>query len=282
MAGPGAFFFSARRESTVFVIRKFLAPVVSNTPLAAPGHYVLTFHAPELVQEVRPGQFITVAAETGAQVLRRPFSIFTADAATGDASVLYNAKGPTSTAMAARKPGDTLDLVGPLGGRVFRADPRPGVRHVMVGGGYGVPPLVFLARTILDADPDADVTFINGARSREFLVGTDGVEAMGAKLLCATDDGSCGTHGRVTDVLNQLLCDPSRPAHVYTCGPTPMMEAVAGMAIACDVPCQASLEVFMPCGLGICMGCAVQRPDGTYARGCFEGPVFEAREVVWQ
>jgi dihydroorotate dehydrogenase electron transfer subunit len=278
----GAAVRAARGTAFTVPIRKILAPVVANATLPAPGHHVLTFHAPELVADARPGHFVAIAEDTGAQFLRRPFSLFTVDRITGQASILFSVYGPTSRRMATRRPGDRLDLIGPLGGRVFEADRRPGVRHVMVGGGYGVPPLVFLAQTILDADRNADVTFVNGARSRDFLVGTEGIEAMGARLLCATDDGSCGVHGRVTDVLETLLCDKDRPVQVYTCGPTPMMRAVGEMATACDVPCQVSLEVFMPCGIGICMGCAVGRPDGSFARGCFDGPVFDAREVVWE
>ncbi len=264
------------------MIRKFLAPVIANMPLAAPGHRVLTFLAPALVADARPGQFVAVAADTGVQVLRRPFSVFTADPATGEASILFSVHGPTSQALAAMRPGDALDLVGPLGGRVFSPDSRPGVRHIFVGGGYGVPPLVFLAKTIHAADPHALMDFVDGARSKEFLVGTDGLEEIGVTLWLCTDDGSCGHHGRVTGVLPDLLGDRSRPAHIYTCGPTPMMQAVAEMAAAFDVPCQVSMEVFMPCGLGVCMGCAVHRTDGTYARGCVDGPVFDGREVVWQ
>lgn len=262
-------------------MRRILAPVVSNEKLVAPGHYVLTFHAPDLVADVRPGQFVTISggSDAGAQILRRPFSVFSADPETGNASILFSVYGPVTTVMARFKPGDTLDLLGPLGGHVFEADPRPGVDHILVGGGYGVPPLVFFGRTILERDPSATVTFINGARTRDLLVGTDGVEAFGARLLCATDDGSHGTCGRVTDVLAELLRD--QPAAVYTCGPTPMMRAVAEMAASKNAPCQVSLEPFMPCGIGICMGCAVARKDGTYARGCFDGPVFDGTEVVW-
>ena len=263
------------------LIRKFLAPVTSNTPLAAPGHYVMTFHAPELAAEARPGSFVAISALGAVQILRRPFSVFSADPETGEASILYNAVGQTSSFLAARQPGDYLDMLGPLGGHLFQADPRPGTRHIMVGGGYGVPPLVFLAKTIRDAAPDAEMIFINGARTRDFLVGTESVESLGAQLLLTTDDGSHGLQGRVTAALEPLLA-ARKVTHVYTCGPTPMMRAVAEMSIAAGVPCQVSLEVFMPCGMGICMGCAVKRPDGTYARGCFEGPVFEAWEVVWE
>ncbi len=269
------------KQSHPHVIRKVLAPVLSVEKLAAPGHFVLTFEAPDLAREARPGQFVTVAAETGTQFLRRPFSVYTADPERGVASILFSMYGPTTRAMAGYGPGDRIDLIGPLGGKVFAADARPGVRHVMVGGGYGVPPLAFLSRRILASDPTADVVVVNGARTRDFLVGTDGLDGLGATLYPCTDDGSCGYHGRVTGLLAELLSDKARPVHVYTCGPTPMMKAVAQMSMEFGVPCQASMEVFMPCGIGICMGCAVPRPDGTFARGCVEGPVFEAREIVW-
>jgi dihydroorotate dehydrogenase electron transfer subunit len=263
------------------VIRRVLAPVLRNTPLAAPGHHVLEFAAPDLARDALPGQFVAVAGDAGQQLLRRPFSVFTTDPEVGTASILFSVYGPTTRAMAEYGPGDTIDLIGPLGGRVFAADARPGVHHVMIGGGYGVPPLVFLARRILASDPHARVTFINGARTRAFLVGTEGLADEGVPVLSCTDDGTCGVHGRVTVGLEKVLEQSDGPFHLYTCGPTPMMRAVGEMAVAGDLPCQVSMETFMPCGIGICMGCAVLRPDGTYARGCTDGPVFDAREVVW-
>lgn len=264
------------------MIRKLLAPVVSNVRLPAPGHYVLTFEAGEMARDAIPGQFVTVAAETGAQVLRRPFSFFAADPNTGLASILYSLHGATTHAIAKYGPGDKIDIIGPLGGRVFAPDTRPGTLHIMVGGGYGVPPLVFLAHRILEAQPDAKVVFINGARTREFLVGTDGLEEIGVDLILTTDDGSHGRRGVVTVALSAILSEAREiPTQIYTCGPVPMMRAVAAMAHEFDVPCQVSMEVFMPCGIGICMGCAVQKQDGTYARGCLDGPVFDSREIVW-
>ncbi len=266
------------------MIRKLLAPVIRNEKLTAPGHHVLTFQAEELAKDARPGHFVAVAADTGAQVLRRPFSVYTADPATGEVSILFSVYGPTTKAMAKYQEGDMLDLVGPLGGRVFTPDTRPGAHHIMVGGGYGVPPLVFLSRELLAKDPATKVSFINGARTKDLLVGTEGVEDIGVTLRPCTNDGTCGFRGMVTGVLDELLKAEAEgaPVTVYTCGPTPMMRAVGEMAIAFNVPCQVSMEVFMPCGIGICMGCAVGQPDGSYARGCTEGPVFDARKVVWQ
>jgi dihydroorotate dehydrogenase electron transfer subunit len=230
--------------------------------------------------EAKPGQFIAVTDGSNTQLLRRPFSIYTVDPETGTCSILFSVYGPTTKAMAALKPGETLDILGPLGGRVFNADSRPGVHHVMVGGGYGVPPLVFFSRRIKAVDPQAQVTFINGARTQAFLVGTDGLEAERIPVLSCTDDGTCGVHGRVTVALEPIL-KSGEPCHVYTCGPTPMMKAVSEMAMAHEIPCQVSMETFMPCGIGICMGCAVPTTQGKFARGCTDGPVFEAREVRW-
>lgn len=262
------------------MIRKFLAPVLANTPLAAPGHYVLEFHAPELATDARPGQFVAVDADAGAQILRRPFSVYTADPATGVCSILFSVYGPTTKAMAAYKPGDTIDLIGPLGGRGFTADSRPDAHHILIGGGYGVPPLVFLSRQIKAANPEAKVSFIIGARTGDLLVGTEGLDEV-AEVLCCTNDGSVGYRGLVTGQLEEVLGAEPGPFHLYTCGPTPMMRAVAEVAARFQLPCQVSLEPFMPCGIGICMGCAVALPNGTYARGCTEGPVFEASEVKW-
>lgn len=265
----------------MFVIRRTIAPLLSNVPLEAPNHFVMSFEAPELAREARPGQFIAIAAGNGMQILRRPFSVYSANPDTGVASVLYSVYGPATSAMAQMQAGDKLDLLGPLGGRVFAADPAPDCHHLMVGGGYGVPPLAFLSREIRAANPDARITFISGGRTKNLLVGTDGLEEIGVTLEPCTNDGSCGYPGLVTGRLEELLNQETGPAHLYVCGPTPMMQAVSAISIARNIPCQVSLEVFMPCGIGICMGCAIARPDGSYARGCTDGPVFNASEVKW-
>ena len=268
------------------VIEKRRATVLDIEKLAAPGHYVLTFDAGhQMAASVTPGQFLGVAMDTGGtQFLRRPFSFYSADPQTGHASILFSVYGASTALMAKLTPGDTLDIIGPLGGKSFTPDARSGAHHVMVGGGYGIPPLAFLSRRLRATNPHSYVTLINGARTADFLVGTEGLEEIGVHLHETTNDGSRGTQGLVTAVLQEILEARAEhaPVHVYTCGPTPMMQAVAKMAMEYHVPCQVSMEVFMPCGVGICMGCAVERTDGVFARGCTDGPVFEAREVAWK
>ncbi len=262
------------------MIRRTLAPVLAVEALPAPGHFVMSFSAPELARDARPGHFIAVLADTGPQILRKPFSVYTADPMSGVCSILFSVYGPTTQAMSQYRLGAILDLIGPLGGRVFTADTRPGVRHVMVGGGYGVPPLALLSRRIRAADPAALVTMIYGARTANLLVGVEGLAECGCDVLACTDDGSAGTTGRVTVALEPLLAS-GEPLHVYTCGPTPMMRAVADACVAANVACQVSMETFMPCGIGICVGCAVAKPGGGYSRACTDGPVYPAPEIVW-
>ena len=273
------------------MIRKRAATIISVQALAAPGHFVLTFDDPETAHDARPGHFIAVAATTpanaGSSILRKPFSIFTVDREAGLCTVLFSVYGPTTSTMALYKPGDKLDFLGPLGGRVFDADPHADVHHVMVGGGYGVPPLNFLAKTIKAANPSAKVTLIYGARSANFLVGDDGLREAGVEIIACTDDGSLGVKGKVTDGLSPLLAPPApdnggASVNVYTCGPTPMMRAVAELCTANHKPCQVSMETPMPCGIGICVGCVLKKADGTFSRTCTDGPVYPATEVTWQ
>ncbi|MFM7322177.1 MAG: dihydroorotate dehydrogenase electron transfer subunit [Armatimonadota bacterium] len=260
------------------MIRKTAARVVSVAALPAPGHHVLTFEAPELARDARAGHFISVSADTGPSILRKPFSVFTVDPDSGVCSILFSVYGPTTRAMARMQPGDTLDFIGPLGGRVFLPASGTDRHHILVGGGYGVPPLNFLARTLRREHPGARVTLVHGARTANLLVGADGLSELGVDVVACTDDGSAGIHGRVTVALEPMLASG---ASVYTCGPTPMMRAVAERCLENGVPCQISMETPMPCGVGICVGCVVGKTDGTYSRTCVDGPVYSAGEVRW-
>lgn len=269
------------------MIVQHLAPVVSVTPVA-PNHFVLICHAPELAKEARPGCFVNVKAEGEGfdPLLRKPFSIYAADTDTGNVSLLFSVVGATTRTMARKAPGDTLDMVGPLGGKLFTPDTRPDVHHICVGGGYGVPPLVFLSHQLKAARQP--VTFLIGARTKDLLLCERELTDAGFRTLTATDDGSCGFQGLVTDRLGELLSPPpqsgtpmQRDVAVYCCGPTPMMRAVAQLCLERGAPCQVSVEVAMPCGVGVCMGCVLDLTNGRRVRCCTDGPVFGAEQVQW-
>lgn len=166
----------------------------------------------------------------------------------------------------------------------------------MVAGGIGQTPFLALGREYLggrqygqparDVSPTGGVTLCYGVRSEDLLAGADDFRECGIDLRISSDDGSVGHHGLVTDLLEQVLDEQSQTnCRVVCCGPEPMMEAVAKVAIARSVPCEVSLETPMACGIGICFSCVVkaEQPDGSwdYKRTCVEGPVFDAKKIVW-
>ena len=167
--------------------------------------------------------------------------------------------------------GRGLWALGPLG-KGF-SPPAPRRRAILVGGGVGIAPLAIL-QDALEAEAEVDVTVLLGFR--------DGARAQGAALLhgarVATDDGSVGHHGLLTELLSKELYRDSR-AEVYACGPAPMLEAVRAMCATRDVPAQLALEAGMACGFGACYGCAVPRRGGGYVRVCVDGPVIAAGDL---
>lgn len=261
------------------------AAVVDNREVAE-DFYLARLEAPPIAAAARPGQFVEVKSSGRMDpFLRMPLSICAVDKDSGTVDLLYEDMGPKSHLLSRAVPGDVIDCMGPLG-RGFTA-PLAGYRAVAVGGGIGVPPLLFWGRR-LKAD-GVPTTLLVGARSAskhlpEALLG-DAADRVGQ----ATDDGSLGQRGFVTELLEAEL-EAGGPVQVYTCGPHGMMAAVAAVCDKADVPCQASLEEYMACGYGVCVGCVVEvRPeDGQqappyykYSRVCVEGPVFDAHRVVW-
>jgi len=165
----------------------------------------------------------------------------------------------------------------------------------MVAGGIGQTPFLALAQEALgkkrygnparQAPRASRVTFCYGARTADYFAGLDDFERLGIDLRLATDDGSRGHHGLVTDLLKQVLAENTTNPHIVCCGPEPMMQAVAKIALAASVPCQISLETPMACGIGICFTCVakIKQDDGSwdYKRTCVEGPIFDAACIEW-
>jgi dihydroorotate dehydrogenase electron transfer subunit len=240
------------------------------------GAYVeLTLAAPEIAERTEPGQFVAfaVGGPTSAHLLRRSIAI--AGAADGAVTVVVAPHGPGSTWLAALQPGDTVDVIGPLG-RPYPM-PEPGRSALLVGGGYGAAALVGLAARLREAA--SPVIAICGAASADRLSSVDELSAL-AEVIVTTDDGSAGRQGWVTDAMAQVI---GRVDSVYACGPMGMLRAVAEAATAAGVPSYVAVEESMACGIGVCMTCVlpIVGDDGRtrFSRSCTEGPVFGGDRV---
>jgi NAD(P)H-flavin reductase len=241
------------------------------------GAYVeLTFAAPEMAGRAVPGQFVAFAIgdRNSAMLLRRSIAI----AGTADArlTVVVAPHGPGSTWLAALQPGQTVDVVGPLG-RPFPL-PAPGTPALLVGGGYGAAALVGLAAQLRNAG--SPVAVVSGAATAERLCSGDDLAALADPFVVTTDDGSAGRRGWVTEPVAELV---GTVGVVYACGPMGMLRAVADVATTAGVPSYVAVEESMACGIGVCMTCVlpVVGADGRtrLSRSCVEGPVFGGDRV---
>ena len=240
--------------------------------------YRLTVQAPDIAEAAWPGQFVMIRAGQGYDpLLRRPFSISQV-MADGLLQILIKVVGKGTKLLTDSDIGQSLDLVGPLG-RGFTLLPKQ--LACLVGGGVGIAPLLFWARELLQHMAPQEITVLLGGRTREDVeaVTADFTE-MGLKPRLATDDGSWGYHGLVTDLMGELAAEKSLA--VYTCGPYPMMRTAVKQCMVHGWDCQVSLETMMACGVAACLGCAIPKAAGSgYLHVCKEGPVFAADEVSW-
>jgi dihydroorotate dehydrogenase electron transfer subunit len=265
------------------------------------GQFVLRLSAPACAARAEPGQFVHLTCDP-AIPMRRPLSILRACREEGWIELLYKVVGQGLKALAARKAGETLSLIGPIG-RPFTAH-RERPRAVLIGGGVGIPPMIFLAER-LRASPEpyeplvlmgSEIPFPFRPRPSTFVVpgmpaGTIAcmplLEEWGVPSRLASRAGFPGCfEGYVTELASEWLgALPAREikeVELFACGPTPMLAAAAQLARRHEVPCQVSLEEFMACGVGGCAGCAVRvrTPQGdAMKRVCVDGPVFDALSV---
>lgn len=260
-AGPAA---------TVAGERQFTAPLLRRDSIGN-AYHLLTFDVPEGLRAV-PGQFVMVrGTEWGeAPLLPRPMSLLTGDTTP---SILIKVVGDGSHRMARAEPGEPFELLAPLG--IGWRAPSPERRPLLVAGGVGIAPLLFLAREL--AARGRRPLAIYGGRTHRDLPLDDELQRV-ADVHLTTEDGSRGVRGRVTDVLEQLL---TPDVELFTCGPDRMMAAVADIAGAHQLPCQVSLETPMACGYGVCLGCAIPAAAGGYLYACQEGPCIDAQRIAW-
>ena len=239
------------------------------------GAYTLLRVADPAGPRPRAGQFymLSTAERWGGGAGERPFlprafSVLRAPAEEDELQFLLEVVGPGTARLGELGPDDELRIVGPLGNGF--AGPRAGRSPLLVGGGVGIAPLAILQDQLGGATP---APVLLGFRDGDRVAG--GALLRGAEV--ATDDGSAGHHGLVTDLLARALAsDPGR--EVYACGPPPMLEAVRAMCVDSDTPAQLALESGMACGFGACFGCVVPTRRGLI-RLCVDGPVLDAAEL---
>jgi len=259
---------------------------ITHQEVLAPGIWLMRFETAEDYSGFRAGAFFHIQVDPGPYpMFRRAYSILGASA--NEAEILYKVAGVGSTLLSRRKVGDVISVMGPLGNSF--SEPASDEHALLVAGGIGMPPILRYAENLLQAGVTPDrITFIYGARTAAELVLRDRIEALGITVLYATDDGSTGTHGYVTDVLRQeaeTLQGAGKSGRFYACGPEPMLAALTELSRTESLPGELSLETPMPCGAGVCLGCIIpckcSGDDVEYKRTCIDGPIFRAQEVVW-
>lgn len=278
--------------------RQCLGVVVENVPIARET-FRLRLEVPEIAAVILPGQFVMVRAGTSTDpLLARPFALYDVvrdqSGAPTCLDIVYLVIGRGTTALAARRPGDRLPIWGPLGNHFGTPPEGPAV---FVAGGIGQTPFLALARWWLGHEtygrdarsvdrPVPRVLLCYGARTSAYLAGLDDFRQAGVEVEVATDDGTAGHAGYVTDLLASRLDVGDRPSIAVGCGPPPMLAALSQLAARYDLRCLVSLENHMACGFGVCFSCVspIRQADGStdLTRVCVEGPIFDARDVAFE
>lgn len=251
-----------------------LCPIVKKEQLNKTT-FSFTVASKTAVQSMKPGQFANILVQ--GKTLRRPISICGFSRDKGLIRFVFEIRGEGTAIMSQMREGQSMDILAPLGNG-FTIDPQE--KAVFVGGGIGVPPLLGAS-----APYGANATVLLGFRSKDAVILADEFKANRAAVRIATDDGSLGHHGFVTQLLAQRL-DESPCDAIYACGPKPMLRLTAAEAEKRGVRCMVSLEERMGCGVGACLVCAckTKSADGgeKYLHVCKNGPVFDSREVIWE
>ncbi len=247
------------------------ALILENRKLAE-GYYIMRVKSPKTASVAVAGQFSMLRPKNEIRILRRPISIHSVDREKGEMEYYYEVLGGGTKEFASLQVGDSIDIQGPLGVG-FDLNIK-GKKVAAIGGGLGIAPLKQLLN---DLKGENEVLHIAGGRNKEHLSILSSFDED-IKTLAATDDGSFGTYGNVVTVLNEYLKE-NKIDIIYTCGPHVMMEAVARVAREHGIRCQVSLEERMACGVKACMGCSIPTTKGMQ-KVCYDGPVFEADEVI--
>ncbi|MBI5562086.1 MAG: dihydroorotate dehydrogenase electron transfer subunit [Deltaproteobacteria bacterium] len=242
----------------------------------APGYFLLGLSWTP--KRVRPGQFVMLRVSDGLDpLLRRPFGIYRVMPGQRGVELLYQVVGKGTRILAAKRPGESLGVLGPLGNGFPK--PGKGKKIIMAAGGMGIVPLYPLINELKDG------LLLFGARGKAGTKVIKDFKKLKCRIRIATEDGSAGQAGLVTDLLREEV---TPDAVVYACGPPGMLKAVSVIAEQADAPCWVSLERSMACGIGVCLGCAVktrtheeEAENRLYKMVCSDGPVFSSGDMDW-
>ncbi|MDO8747787.1 MAG: dihydroorotate dehydrogenase electron transfer subunit [Candidatus Omnitrophota bacterium] len=295
--------------------------VISNRNIKD-NYFEIIIEAPEIAKSAQPGQFVNIKVSDGIEpLLRRPLSIHRISYQPPAISrqqriknsivLLYEAVGKGTEILSQRRPGEFLDVIGPSGNG-FNIDRRPltvDYRPILIAGGMGTAPLVFLAeklrevkskkapakagsRQILSNGREkGKMLVLIGARTRKDILCEEEFKNLGCEVKISTDDGSRGFKGYVSDLLaKELSAFSYQPSAIYACGPKLLLKEISRISCERNIPAQLSLESHMACGIGVCMGCVIKvksknakgKTDDKYSRVCKEGPVFVANQILWE
>lgn len=248
---------------------KVTAKVRSQEKLAS-DIYSLVLYAPEIAEAAKPGQFVSLYSQNGANLLPRPISICEFDTEAGTVRLVYRVVGKGTEEFSCLKEGDKIEVMGPLGNGFTLKEKKA----ILIGGGIGIPPMVELAKWL-----NCEKNIVLGFRDETFLL--EDLEPSG-EVYIASEDGQHGVKGNVLDAIREYEIEGDI---IYACGPTPMLRAIKEYAIANNIEAQISMEEKMACGIGACLACVCKSKDVDHhthvnnKRICKDGPVFDAREV---
>ncbi len=256
--------------------------VLSNTPVG-PGYYRMKLSCHRQYAAAVPGQFVMVRLIPQIDpLLPRPFSIHRLtrqDGLVTGIELLFKVVGKATQALSLKRPGDYLDLTGPLGkGFVIPAEVK---RIKIVAGGIGVAPMIFFLDYLKEHRRNLEnIQVYLGGKSKADLLCLNEFSAFGVPVHTTTDDGSSGEQCLVTDPVEIAVAD-NLPDIIYACGPMDMLVCIAGIADKYKIACQVSIEAMMACGMGACLGCAVagRNPSDPYFHACLDGPVFDVKAL---
>ena len=243
-------------------------------------YFALTLSSYPRARDCHPGHFVHVKIPSTNILFRRAMSVAGISAVDNEINIIFKVFGRGTRLMSDLHRGDPVNLLGPLG-KPFSL-PKQDERILLVAGGVGFPPLLFLAERLIEKGFDSKrIEFFYGGRSSVDILMRSRIKRLGVHFHAVTEDGSLGRGGLVTLPVTEFIEAHRRDKlRLYGCGPEPMLKAVNDLGMQYGVQGEISLEAPMPCGIGVCLGCVVPRVDGGHSRVCLEGPVFDIGEIA--